>query len=850
MRSINMPDSLDKVIFVGVKKPDEETQEGKIALRRLMDIAEVSLKDIVFEEAGTSNVDIIQNNFNKDPSSKKTGGYRIGNAVCIGTSDLDNTYQLKLNALKKLSIIVRLGYDNVDLASMSEGQILKWFQSGKLVSREETTDSRTTEDPGNVDDILDSLLDLDEEKPTDSQSEQQNDTREGINTSSKVEPTEVHTPDAPDLQEQSGNIISASQSDSILNDDDDDDIDDILDIFNGIDDDFSDTDIEQPISQSDNHPVLQTVIQDEPQANEQSENTVSDNGSSTYNNSDDFIDQIKSNYSPSDNLQESSVSVKDSVDNHFSAVSTAAHVQDDSQDFMDEINKIKNSTSTHSSPFEESQSNQEESTVGSSSSSSGTAIGDDDLDFLSDIENNMNHSDVHNNSDSSRAYTEEQHSQHTVQPSDVPVEPQGEFKTSSDLSLEERSEKEREIQRRKAELRRAMQSNSVMNDSIDRSKANDIRDAAQELNNSASERLESEYNTDGHRKTYKEYLDDNQQQEQNLVESSHKMFGTEFSHAHKAKISGGKIFLVSAGKGGVGKSLVASGIASALALSKAKDIESKTGRKNNETWLIESDYTAPQMSVAYKTRDKHIGHLADYLASERKNSARDDSSIIKNIIEENVHIDEETGLRVIACPSIIDSDVKLSMIPLAILLVIKHANNRGDDVIIDHGNLTRAEYSEFDKVLSTEIANYVILVTTASSSTTAWSVAKMLTTKTDGSVSKILNHHQVSLVLNKATNEQYEFLRRDLAPYDIGMIIPPINALREENTRDGDVSLGNMPLNVKKAIINRCGLMLVNKLGYSQYSKYFSTKRVPGATPKTGRKKTSFIQRLVDRFVG
>ena len=82
------------------------------------------------------------------------------------------------------------------------------------------------------------------------------------------------------------------------------------------------------------------------------------------------------------------------------------------------------------------------------------------------------------------------------------------------------------------------------------------------------------------------------------------------------------------------------------------------------------------------------------------------------------------------------------------------------------------------------------------------------------------------------------------------MIIPPINALREENTRDGDVSLGNMPLNVKKAIINRCGLMLVNKLGYSQYSKYFSTKRVPGATPKTGRKKTSFIQRLVDRFVG
>lgn len=838
-----MSDSLDKIIFVGFKKPDLGSTAGNTALTRLMDITEVSIKNIVFEEKDTDIMSIVKNNFNKDPSSKKTAGYKIGNAVCIGSEKLSLEYQHSLNRLKNLGITMRMGYDDVDITELSEIELNKWFKSGKYIKEINSSDNSNDTEANNVDDILDLLLDEKEstqevQESVDNSAEQGNinkieentvntpvgvseednyvntSNNENINIQSEVAPENDRLTSSINYKQENINGNNIEQEDNVLEQinsfeeisnnnevvNKDDDLDDIISMFNEVEDTQTTNDtLNLDEAQEESQPATRTDISEPIQ-----EVPV--------------VQNVKQEEIPP--------AVQDDTMGHVKV----AEQKDDLSDLG--IPKQVNSSATE--PSTVSNNVTEEETV------------DDMLSYLTDDATYTSTSES-----TSLISTPEQSIDSSViednnePPTDF-VNAQYNERKNEDVA--ERMRRERDIKRQKEELARAMGREESFGTSLNRENAHDMIDSSSVMHNSVNSAMEDTYNDDGSVKTYKDHLNDKQRVEQEVVESSNKNFGFDLTNAHLSKVSGGRIFLVTAGKGGVGKSLISSGLAAALSLSKAKDLESKTASRASNTWLIEADYTAPQMAVAYKTGDKHIGHLADYLASDRRNDARKDSMIIKQIIEENVYKDDDTGLNVLACPPIVDSSVKLSQIPLAILLAIKYANDKGDDVIIDHGNLTRAEYSDFDKVISTELANYVIIVTSATSYTTAWSVAKMLTTRTQGSTLRILNHNQVSIVLNKVTNEQFEFLEKELAPYDIGMLMPPINALREENARDGDVSLGNMPINVKRAIVNRCGLMLVNKLGYTQYDRYFSVKNKPGSRPTTKRKNVNIFQRIADRF--
>lgn len=744
-----MASGLNKIIFIGLEEPDISTDIGKVTYRRLVDITGVAAKDIVFEEPNTDRAEIIRRNFIKDPSTQGTGGYRIGNSLCIGTDSLSMEYGRQLEVLEKLKgMVVRTGYDTVTLTDLSESEISYWYKNGRY-KKDLTSSNEQSED---VDDIFGALL-----------GEDNTVTDQGVDTE-EVASTPQDNMQQVSTQQDSSSIVDNS------------------------------------------HDVPETTLEQDPGIDLQHLHTQDEE--------DDILSMF------SDEIQDYGSSHNDEVipqiEEHPPVVSSQPVPHVELQ--QEQVSQHKEDTDDFDSIFE---------TMSSIDSTPGQTPHAEPA-----VQQSVSHSD--NSYDS-----------------DDDFEEGAFYEQMKNEDASKKLEREREIQRRKEELARALEKKKQENDSLDRiSNAKDVVSSSDQMRNHATDVLEDEYKTNGKKKTYKDYLTPEASREQDVVEKANKNFGPKLSGGY-SKVSGGKVFLVTAGKGGVGKTLVSSGLASALALSKAKDVESGKNTRLNNTWLIESDYTASQMAIAYNTGSKHLGHLADYLANKKKNSAESDSNVIRSLIEENVVVDKDTGLRILACPTIVDDDVKLSQIPLAILLAIQYASERGDDVVVDHGNLTRAEYSDFDKVLSTTLANYVIIVTNAGAGSVSntWSIASMLTKHSNkDSTMKKLQPNQVSIVFNKVTEEQKDIVAHQLVPYDVGITIPPINELREENSPDGDVSLKNMPDNVKKAIIRRCGLLLVRKLGYSQYSRYFSTKNNPQARPTVRKKNVSFFQRMADRM--
>lgn len=195
---------------------------------------------------------------------------------------------------------------------------------------------------------------------------------------------------------------------------------------------------------------------------------------------------------------------------------------------------------------------------------------------------------------------------------------------------------------------------------------------------------------------------------------------------------------------------------------------------------------------------------------------------IRRLIEENVHVDEATGIHVLACPPL-SSRKSSREIPYAILLAVKYASDQGDDVIIDHGNLTSGEYSELDQVLSLQLAHRVVLVANMGCILETQSALQILCANERNSTVPSRPVQSVSVVLNSARKEQYLVAQKMLKPFEIIGMFPPIDDFRAENSLKGNTYLPNASKIVQKAVMDRCGMMLT-KLGFESLRKYFSLK--------------------------
>ena len=102
------------------------------------------------------------------------------------------------------------------------------------------------------------------------------------------------------------------------------------------------------------------------------------------------------------------------------------------------------------------------------------------------------------------------------------------------------------------------------------------------------------------------------------------------------------------------------------------------------------------------------------------------------------------------------------------------------------------------------------------------------------------------MVLNSARKEQLKVAQNQLKPFHVLPPIPPIDALRAENSITGDTYLSSAPKEVLKEVIDYCGMFLT-ELGYHSMKKYFSVKNY--FAPKRKGKK-SFFRKLADRIAG
>ena len=375
---------------------------------------------------------------------------------------------------------------------------------------------------------------------------------------------------------------------------------------------------------------------------------------------------------------------------------------------------------------------------------------------------------------------------------------------------------------------------------------------SQDILNKTNAMSEDAFNEKGDRKNFREYLSESDQRDQVISENVQKDFGNmkakniadNIAQSEDSRYVGkgtGRIILCTAGKGGVGKSLVSNGLAAALSLARAKELKENPNASKARTWLIESDYNSPQLAAAYKTRTKHLGNVAEALSYGKHL----DNDALREAIEDNCFIDPNTGVNILACPPL-NSNTKNSQIPYAISLAVKYASDSGDDVIIDHGNLTTGEYSTLDRVLAMDLAHRVVIVCNMGCIPETQSALSILTERTLGSSVSPRVPQSISVVLNSARKEQLKVAQNQLKPFHVLPPIPPIDALRAENSITGDTYLSSAPKEVLKEVIDYCGMFLT-ELGYHSMKKYFSVKNY--FAPKRKGKK-SFFRKLADRIAG
>ena len=795
-----MAEPLDNIIFVGFPIPDESTDNGKSTYRHIMDSANVPRDKIFFYPENTPLPEIIRKTFTQDKSQEF--GYRIGNTLCIGSDNVGVTYRHKLELLnRKIRIPVKTGYEHVDLSTLTEAEMSHWLENGKY--KEISTNKEN-------DDILDDLLSGD----LTSSNEDNSDTSEPVEEDNGVfgEPTSDNLTYRSVFQQDPENEI---------------DFDELMDS------------VEEKNSATEDIPSSGNQVAEKTVSVQENVDEVNDF------NVDDLFDEVAQEPAsapapvsepasapapapaPAPEPEPAPEPAPEPEPEQVSETVTPTNKDDDLlDDLFDEVD-------TPVSPEYDRQGSSQASTLG---------IPVDDVSPMT--------SPPVNNSE--KPQTVNSLDELPIDDRDI-ADDDMEYVKKAERNRERARLQEEENRRRREELERmAMEEQGYGALGDDEFFRDELGESSNQMRQRAEHVSESSYTHDGRKKNYRDYLTEEEARSQLIAERTREKFGEfDIDYDQDAKTGDlkyvgegtGRIILCTSGKGGVGKSLVANGLAMALSLARAKEAKTNPGANNARTWLIESDYNSPHLAMAFKTGKKNIGNIARAISGRGKAV---DRSLIRKAIEENVYVDKDTGIHVLACPP--QSSGKSSKeIPFAILLAVKYASDRGDDVIIDHGNLTSGEYSELDQVLSLQLAHRVVIVSNMGCIPETQSVLQILCDRERNSVVPARPVPSVSVVLNSARKEQFTIAQNMLRPFEIINILPPIDAFRAENSLHGSTYLPDAPKEIQKAVMDRCGIMLT-KLGYESMRKYFSIKSTFNTSKKTeGR---NIFKRLADFISG
>lgn len=842
---------LDHLILVGfppLEQEDEETQQRII--RHLMDVFNVQKKGIRMFPEETSIDTIVLKTFIPDKASKS--GFMIGNTLCIASDDINMQYRKKIERLTKFSINVKTGYDQLSWGKTTESGLSQWAETGIYPESDESSDQTNSID--DTDDFLDSILGG---IPEDDESISISEDDENSSNNASDTGDDTLDNDTPGISESQSVPIVANETPPIDNEPEDtipqEDSEPPEDSFKGgletseyspdtnnfLDDESGSKDSSYESEgdsratnnkpQEDNSPVEETSsqassqdIQKQPQT---TPDQLKDTPSQAQEDKTPHTSQDTQKENDSSGLLEDGKwqSLFEDEENNFSEGS-ARKVEPPRND--DTPSKIKESEKTQ----------QDISSVFSS-------LDDDGPEDVAPTSPHMG-DDL---DDDGETY----HSTGGY----VDIAGDGDLEST----LEERRKKKLQEDKKRQEELEQLGKKSALQRIREESQFAKTAKGADEIDARSKETIEDHRRDDGERKNYKEYLTRDEAKQQETLESSRKNFGDVDSilsplsdqgvnkdgeDLHYVPADKGRIVMVSSGKGGVGKSLVSSGLAISLALGKAQERRTNPGTSSSRTWLVESDYNSPQMSLAFGTGKKDIGRVAELISDNKRNTVT--VADIRKSVEENGHYDSDTGVTVLACPNL-STGRSSKNIPRAIVLAVRYISEIcGDDVIIDHGNLTTGEYSDVDLFLSMRIAHRVVVVGNMGCLPETQSVLSLLTQNNGGGSLKPRAYPSVSVVLNSARKQQYYLAQDKLRPFNIINVIPPIDALKPENST-GEEHLNDMPNDVRKAIIDRCGIMLP-KLGFESMRRYFSGASAPINTG--GKSGASFFRKLADFLTG
>lgn len=809
-----MKKDLDHIIFVGFADPTT-TADGEKTITKIMNVTGVKRENIsFFYKEKYSPQDIIRNSFVPDKSQKFN--FRIGNSLCIASSSI-GTQRLTIEMLKKVDIDVRTGYQHIDISALNESELKSWLETGQYTKISEADDSEESAedilndilgdfDGGDEDSLLDGLLGEDDSSSQDAY--------HGDSASVQEAPQPESTPEPKPTPE--------------------------------------------PAPQPEPTPAPETTPQPAPAAEPTPEPKPTPAPEPTPTPAPTEDETIYDAEIVSD--EEASLRTNAGTIRERSSMGTSF------DDLLGSLNSTGDGSVSSSSRY----------------SADNPPISPKDMGVsVPGLSDDTQGEPRHGNSEDTSGYndlsnerfdapeatlrdTEEYRRENNIES----TMGQGDSMDYVNQAMKKRKEaverQKRQQQQERAEIDRENRESgsslanlqNMVGSKKEADRIDKQDDETAKMYSEGRDRSENAFRPDGTRKNYKEYLSESQQREQFVDEKIREDFGNVESLIGKGEVHSngednayvakgkGRIILSTAGKGGVGKTLVSIGMASALSLAKAAEARDNPGYKPNRVWLIESDYNSPKLAATFHTGKRHVGNLAALLDKDATASIGNDE--VRQCIEDNAVRDKETGMMVLACPPL---SVGLSSpsIPMAILMAIRYASQQGDDVIVDHGNLTVGEYSSLDKILARKTAHRVVVVGNMACIDQTQTALDVLCKTTPGSAEKGRNPHSVSVVLNKIRENQYTIAQSKLRPFRVIATIPPIDALREENSVTGDTYLNNAPDDVRKAVYDRCGIMLT-RLGYTSLQRYFVAK-----TSYTGRRtrgKKNVFRRIAEKLAG
>lgn len=779
--------NIDTLIFVGFDNPHDDSEHGDRTLTRIMNATGVKKDNIYFYSIENSSpMEIVRGSFIMDKTQPHN--YRIGDALCVASDSL-KTRRKEVEKLGRIGITVHTGYQHIDLSSLSESEIINWMESGKYVP---DVEGGSSDDDSSTDDLLSDILgDLSEVEASQSQS-------------------------APVSKQRSN----------------------------------EDEDNEDDQGKQETSSVLDDIDALDEQVNSHKE-------SQSHKHNEDNEKKYENTEDTSDTQQDEEVIYDAELVPTEEETLTGSYKDEPKQELDDILSGLDNPSSASPASYEEKEeySGISPEQMGVENPQSSQASHNDDY------SSTFYHNDKKDSSSEDLRDPEEYRKEKGIDESSPMEEDSMEIINQMSNRRKESIRDKEKIRQRESDNKEEDSSPLSQLEAIVGSKKRaremdrDDREA-HKLDVQSRSRSEETMREDGTRKNYHDYLTDRGRTEQKVEENIRSQFGNteEYSggavHAEGGEDNEyvtkgvGRIILCTAGKGGVGKTLVSIGMASSLSLARAYEAKENPGYTPGRTWLIESDYNSPKLAAAYGTGKKHIGNLAYLLDNSPRASLGNEE--VRQCIEDNIYRDSETGVNVLACPPL-SMNATSTSIPMAILMAITYASRQGDDVIVDHGNLTVGEYSSLDKILAKKTAHRVVVVGNMGCIDQTRTALDVLASSVPGSSEKPRNPHSISVVLNKSRSEQYYIGQDKLKPFRIIATIPPIDALREENSVSGDTYLNNAPQEVKKAIYDRCGIMLT-RLGFSSLQEFFVAKTSYTHTPKKGKK--NIFRRLSERIAG